>query len=670
MGVFSASGVANQQHYFIDVASVPEGSMELVELSSDGFSLSSDYQITVTAVLKLPIAIDGLIGKSICISTLWEGDKSYLHGEIIQIMEQGQSHDGEQVQLLLASPFWKLKQRRHNRVFCNNSCLEITKQLLTEAGIQQKITYVGEAPTKPFVVQYEESDYDFIHRLLAHHGFYFAFIQTEQDVDIIITNQISEVNQALPQVNLPFIAHSGQTRTSEAVFAMTRRTRLLTQSVQLNDYNYEQPTELFVQTRNQNEVTGSGNHYHYGDNYQTIEEGEQVALFRQQALDWQRQSIIIDTDCRGLQPGMTLEVLQHPEWSGVWQVISVEHSGNQQGALTFGNIASGLTYRGQATLIPAGMPFRCPVASPRRITGTFSAKICSGLDEQGRYEIQMGFDLQKSGSHPVRLMQPYGGSNHGMHFPFTEGTEVVVTCENGDPDRPVILGALYNSESVNPVTSNNPTENIITTRANNQLILDDKRDAAQIKLHTDKEKNRLHMDATSEAHQIGLVSEEGEVHLTAGTNMIFQAGKNQTVEVGGEHSIVVANDQKLMTEQGSIKYQSADKITFSAESDIDWQSINGGLEISAKEDIALEAGESIRVHAVNGNVEWLSESGVLILNADANITFKSSGNGVFQIAQGNGSIEIDSSGNLIIDAPKVEINADNIAIKGNAIGNN
>lgn len=84
MGVFSASGVANQQHYFIDVASVPEGSMELVELSSDGFSLSSDYQITVTAVLKLPIAIDGLIGKSICISTLWEGDKSYWHAKLFK----------------------------------------------------------------------------------------------------------------------------------------------------------------------------------------------------------------------------------------------------------------------------------------------------------------------------------------------------------------------------------------------------------------------------------------------------------------------------------------------------------------------------------------------------------------------------------------------------------
>ena len=157
--------------------------MELVELSSDGFSLSSDYQITVTAVLKLPIAIDGLIGKSICISTLWEGDKSYWHGEIIQIMEQGQSHDGEQVQLLkghqLKTINHTLGSIKETKILNRENYLtNLFKQQVSEAGIQKKITYVGEAPTKPFVVQYEESDYDFIHRLLAHHGFYFAFIQT------------------------------------------------------------------------------------------------------------------------------------------------------------------------------------------------------------------------------------------------------------------------------------------------------------------------------------------------------------------------------------------------------------------------------------------------------------------------------------------------------------
>jgi type VI secretion system secreted protein VgrG len=670
MTILKEQALANKQHYFIDVSGVPEETFQMLEMSSDDFGLSKDYRMSVTAIVQLPVDLDKLIGKSICVSTLWEGARAYWHGQINEVTEQGISHDGEQVLIVFNSPLNILRHSRHNRVFREVSSIDIAKQLISEAGITQNIQVQGTAEPKPFVVQYEEDDYEFITRILAHDGFFFTFKQHEQDCDILISNSISELSQELGAIELPYIDGSGQTRDSETIFAMTRTSRLLTDSLQLNDYNYEQPNQLHVQSRNQHEVKGVGQSYLWGENYKQVKEGEQLVKIRQESLDWQRQTVIIDCDCRGLQPGQQLTISNHPEWSGHWVVVNVEHAGNQLGALKFGNIASNLTYRGQATLIPSGVPFRAPVQKKRPILGTFNATIASPLDEQGRYELQLGFDLQKNKSPAMRLMQPYGGSNHGIHFPYSEGTEVLVTCENGDPDRPIILGAVYNSEAASPVTSNNPTQNVLTTKSGHQLIMDDKRESPQIKLHTNEQKNRIHMDATNGAHQVNLVSEEGEVKIESGTHMTFRSGKDQQVQIANEHSVVVGSDQKLMTEQGSIEYQSANKITMRAESNIEWHSVNGSLSVNSGEDIAIESEQDVRLHCIKGNVEWVAEDGDLTVSANANLTIKSSGGGVIQIAQGNGAIEIDSSGNLIIDAPKVEINAENISLKASAINNN
>jgi type VI secretion system secreted protein VgrG len=200
--------------------------------------------------------------------------------------------------------------------------------------------------------------------------------------------------------------------------------------------------------------------------------------------------------------------------------------------------------------------------------------------------------------------------------------------------------------------------------------MDDKIDSPKIQLHTKDQHNRLHLDATEQAHQINLVSEQGEVRLISGSHMILQSGGDQHVEVENDHNVVVGGEHKLLTEQGRIEYQSAEKISFRAESDIEWQSINGGIEIHSKEDLLLEAEESVRFHSVKGNLEWIADDGDISLSANANITLKSAQKGVIQISQGKGSLEIDGSGNFIIDAPKVEINAQNIAIKASSITSN
>ena len=115
-------------------------------------------------------------------------------------------------------------------------------------------------------------------------------------------------------------------------------------------------------------------------------------------------------------------------------------------------------------------PYRAPVDHTRRpqVSGVLTARIettggdYAYLDDQGRYRLKSLFDNAdtKTGeaSHPVRMLQHLAGANYGIHFPLHAGTEVLITCLNGDPDRPIILGSVSNPATQSPVTSANASQ--------------------------------------------------------------------------------------------------------------------------------------------------------------------------------------------------------------------
>jgi type VI secretion system secreted protein VgrG len=129
-------------------------------------------------------------------------------------------------------------------------------------------------------------------------------------------------------------------------------------------------------------------------------------------------------------------------------------------------------YRNAFQAIPAGVAYRPPRRTPRPvISGVVTGIIQTGadgetggiaqVDDQGRYLVQLHFDTaqhgQQKASHRVRMAQPFAGPSYGMHFPLRRGTEVLVAFTNGDPDRPVIVGALSNATSPSPVVASNAT---------------------------------------------------------------------------------------------------------------------------------------------------------------------------------------------------------------------
>jgi type VI secretion system secreted protein VgrG len=158
-------------------------------------------------------------------------------------------------------------------------------------------------------------------------------------------------------------------------------------------------------------------------------------------------------------------------------VVEVRHEAE---IAVFDEAAHEARYTNAFRAVPQGFTYRPPRRTPRPvIAGVVTGVVQLGpdgekggvavIDAEGRYWVELHFDPAQPGaqktSHPIRMAQPFAGPSYGMHFPLRRGTEVLVAFTNGDPDRPVIVGALYNATSPSPVATSSANKHRLQTAA-------------------------------------------------------------------------------------------------------------------------------------------------------------------------------------------------------------
>ena len=197
----------------------------------------------------------------------------------------------------------------------------------------------------------------------------------------------------------------------------------------------------------------------YGSNHDTPEQGDRLARVRSEERDGQCRFFRGESDRAELTAGASVQLVGHPRLDDPsLLLVEVEHRGSQVVGTHGGDGSEG--YLNAFKAVDASRTYRPPRVTPRpRIHGVLTAitepaaKGTSGriaqIDEQGRYTVRFFFDAASGegrvrSSAPVRMVQPHAGANYGMHFPLKPGIEVAVTFVDGDPDRPIIAGAVPN----------------------------------------------------------------------------------------------------------------------------------------------------------------------------------------------------------------------------------
>lgn len=280
---------------------------------------------------------------------------------------------------------------------------------------------------------------------------------------------------------------------------LVERRKRVVQSITVDDYNHRTAgVALLTQVNTaRDDETTVGNQYRWGEHYATPDAGKRVATLRHQA-ELARQVVFEGTgNVIGMTPGavfrFTNRELDNAEHG--LMITRVKHKASRKDAYTC-----------EFTAIPSDRIYRSMVdsAAKPRISGILPARVMSPdnykyayMTPQSGYRIKLPFDLDEwspgGTSRPVRLAKPYAGRDYGHHFPLIDGTEVAVIFTEGDPNRPVIIGAMHDSQHQDHVNNENNTRNILRTAGGNEMRMEDCEGTEHVHLKTPFQASQLNL---------------------------------------------------------------------------------------------------------------------------------------------------------------------------------
>jgi len=436
------------------------------------------------------------------------GDLPY-HGILASFEQLHQADSWVFYRAVLRPKLWWLTLTHHNQVFLNKKLDQFLTDVLQDGGLSTGLDFQfklqGAYPTWEYLCQYSESHFGFFSRWMEHDGVYYWFEQGAQGEKLFAADTLIAHTPMPGREIFHYAPPTGMDAAyaDEVVKDFSLRRTPMPKTLLLKDYNYEKPS-LDLSCRATVSDKGRGEIYLYGEHYNDLAEGNRLARVRADEWKCREQIFTGMSNVPAIRPGYTFTLDRHyrADFNQTYLTTSVQHEGSQERYLLAGLGVQGLAekdnlfYRNHFESIPATVQFR-PVreAEKPRIHGSISAKVDAAgsgqyaeLDSQSRYKIQLPFDLSgRSGgkaSAYVRMMQPYAGADMGLHAPLHKGTEVLLSFIDGDPDRPVIAGAVSNPETPGPVNDGNQTMVRLKSGGGNVIHMEDQEGSQRILLHS------------------------------------------------------------------------------------------------------------------------------------------------------------------------------------------
>lgn len=473
-----------------------------IEFTSADHAISKEMMLMKAASLTLQAPVDQSYGIKV------QEPVRVIQGVVSGLERLGTSKDETRYAVTLEPRLALLDRSHQNAIYQDMSVPQIVEKILRERhgmrGQDFLFSLTREYPRREQVMQYGENDLHFITRLLGEVGIWFRFTtDTRLNIDVV---EFYDSQQGYEKgLTLPSVPPSGQhSQGVDSVWEMESHHNVVQKQVSTRDYNYRQATEDMntLVDATCGDTTTYGEAYHWADNYLTPgsahdrnpapESGAFYARIRHERyLNGQTKTVAF-TSCPVLSPGQVLKVTGGYEVADVFAqgvVVTGMHSHAQRDA-DFGVRFDGIPDSTDFCFRPE--PGSRPVMAgtlPARVTSTTENDIYGHIDKDGRYRVNMLFDLDnwETGFESlwVRQSRPYAGDTYGLHLPLLAGTEVAIGFEDGNPDRPYIAGVLHDSAHGDHVTIRNYKRNVLRTPANNKIRLDDERGKEHIKVSTE-----------------------------------------------------------------------------------------------------------------------------------------------------------------------------------------
>lgn len=670
----------------------------------DGLSQLTDTVIEFMST-DLDLDLQKLMGERLTLEVDADKDKiRYFQGRCVGTEYLGAHGDQGYFRATVRPWLWFLTRTSNCRIFQDKSVIEIIKDIFGQHGFadfkdQTKHSFVK----RTYCVQFRESDYDFIARLMEEEGIYYYHSHDKTKETLVLTDEASSHKAIEDNDEIDFYIRSGDDRRShDHIFEWRGSETIQTGKVTLQDYDFEKPKSDLKSVK----ALTKGRHpynnfevYAYPGRHNDVKTGEHHARIKVEGFAAHCARARGACNVRQMTVGAKFKLKKHPRKAEntEYLVISARHQlqidTDVQDAeiinailgptLAFDSSNSRDMYRCTIDVQPIKVPYRAPQITPRpqnpgvqtaHVVGKQGEEIWT--DKHGRVKVQFHWDRDgkrdENSSCWVRTSVPWSGKNWGMVAVPRVGQEVVVQFQDGDPDRPIITGMVYNGDTKFPQTlPANQTQMGLKTNSVkdgggfSELMFEDKKDAEFVRLQSERDfkqiiKNNAEITVGLEHKKEGFFKQT--IHGDK-TETINQGDHAFTVAKGAEKIDIAKTRDTQIGADDTLTIKGGQKTTVAKGQDID---IGAALEISAKSKISFKCGSSTiemtpaKVTISSAQID-IKASATAKLTANGQLKMEGKGQAALKGAgmlklEGGGMTQLKSSGLLNVKGSLTMIN--------------
>lgn len=487
--------------------------------ATEGLSELFEYRIEALAAKE--VDLDAILGRPCSVTVKLYGKERHFNGIAVEAQWTGVRQEHHVYRLVLRPWLWLCSRTSDCRFFQDKTASEIIQEVWRDRGFNDFRASLNESyPKLEYCVQYRETDLAFVSRLMEQHGIYYFFEHTSDKHTLVMADSMSS-HQAVPGLGqIDFIAlGNSERRDRQHIYHVVSERRFRTGKVELNDYYELTPNaDLKADKKGTARYNKSDmEFYDYPGKYKKKSDGEKyakVVLEAEQALDERRHT---GGNAVNLFPGGTTKLQGHHKTSENkdYLVVRCSHLYVAEHYRS-GTGAAEEDYSGNFEFLPKeNKVFRAPIVTPKPlIHGIQTAKVVGkqgeeiDVDEHGRILVEFFWDRKKKQSCRIRVAEVWASKKWGGQFIPRVGMEVVVEFIEGDPDRPLVTGAVYNGDNKHPYElPANKTQSGVKSDSSkggggyNQVMFEDKKNSEEIDLHAQKHYKLKILD--TETREIG-----------------------------------------------------------------------------------------------------------------------------------------------------------------------
>lgn len=495
------------------------------------------------------VNFDSLIGTHATVTLICRGgEKRFFDGIVTEAGWRGAGDNGHRYQLVLRPWLYLTTLRRNQRIFHEMTAVQIIEQVLSEYGSAGgfKTQVSGEMPVLEYTVQYRESDFAFVSRMMERFGITYHFTHSDGAHEMVLTDAIEPHGTVGMKPFKPYDGHHQE--DIEHFWDWTPARRMTTGMIRLTDYNFKTPLAA-MEVEHEGDAAYEHGHiesFDYPGDYLEQDRGNKVALLRTEQERVPDRHFVASGDIPTLGSGtcVTLGGDYVPGSGEDYLCVSASHSYTSDNYGTGGTSGDGYAYSGQYLLIPSSAPLRPERKTPRALVQGPQTAVVVGegeidCDEYGRILVQFHWDLDAAYSMRCRVSQNWAGNGWGGMVIPRIGMEVVVEFLEGDPDKPLVTGCVYNGKNDPPYPlPADKTRSTFRTDTHkgtgyNELRFEDKNGAEEVYVHAQRDMNEKVERNHSHRTNRNLVESVGHDKASEISNSLKQmVGGDMTLGVG------------------------------------------------------------------------------------------------------------------------------------------